>query len=156
MTTDVRFEGGSLIVTRVYAARIEDVFEAWIETSKVQQWWGCAECTKVKSDVEARVGGKYNHDMTIENEHGTFEVPGSSVITEYDPPHRLAYTSTDDADPMVVTVTFETVEGGTRVVMVQSNIPDIKVQGDVPLREIVQAGWLASLEKLDRVVSGQG
>ena len=155
MTTDIKFEDGTLIVTRTYNATIEDVFNAWIETSKVQQWWGCAECTKVNSEIDARVGGSYNHDMTIENEHGTFQVPGSSVFVEYDPPHRLAYKSTDDSDPMKVTVTFEAVEGGTRVVMTQSDIPDIKVQGDVPLQEIVQAGWTASLEKLDAVVASR-
>ena len=152
MSTDIQFVDGSLIVSRVYAARIEDVFNAWIETGKVQQWWGCKECTKVESEIEPRVGGKYNHDMTIENEHGTFEVPGASIFVEYDPPHRLAYRSTDENDPMLVTVTFEEVNGGTKVVMVQSNVPDMTVQGDVPLVEIVKAGWTASLEKLDAVL----
>ncbi len=155
MTTNIKFEDGNLVATRTYNAAIEDVFNAWVETSKVQQWWGCAECTKVSSEIDARVGGVYNHDMTIENEHGSFQVPGSSVFIEYDPPHRLAYKSTDDSDPMQVTVTFETVEAGTRVVMTQSNIPDISVDGDVPLREIVQAGWEASLEKLDAVVTSR-
>lgn len=153
MSTDVKVVDGSLIVTRVYSATIEDVFDAWIETSKVQQWWGCAECTKVTSEIDAKVGGKYNHDMIIENEHGRFEVEGSAVFVEFDPPNRLAYRSTDDDDRMIVTVTFESVENGTRVVMVQSNIPDQIVQGGVPLVEIVRAGWTASMSKLDRFLA---
>ena len=151
MSTKIEFEDGNLIVTRVYAAAIEDVFEAWIETSKVKQWWGCAECTNVESEIELKVGGAYNHHMTLETEHGKFDVPGFATLTEYDPPHRLAYTSTDENDPMVVTVTFTVVSGGTQVVMVQSNIPDMIVQGDVKLMEVVRDGWSAAFGKLEHL-----
>lgn len=151
MNTHIRFEDGNLIVTRVYAAAIEDVFDAWIETSKVKQWWGCAECTNVDSEIEPKVGGKYNHHMTLETEHGTLAVPGFATLTEYDPPHRIAYTSNDDNDPMVITVTFTIVSGGTQVVMVQSNIPDMTVQGDVKLMEVVRDGWTAAFEKMTSV-----
>ena len=73
MSTDVKFEDGHLIVSRVYDAPRELVFEAWVETSKVQQWWGCAECTSVRSEIDLEVGGRYNHHMTIA---GAGEVPG--------------------------------------------------------------------------------
>jgi len=43
------FEDDNLIVSRVYDAPREMVFDAWFETSKVKQWWGCAECTDVPS-----------------------------------------------------------------------------------------------------------
>lgn len=153
--TDITFADGNLTVRRVYRAAIEDVFEAWIETSKLKQWWGCAECTNVDSEVEPRVGGKYNHHMTIENEYGKFDAPGFATLTEYDPPNGLAYTSNDDDDPMVITVRFRTVEDGTEVVMVQSNIPDTTVPGDIELSEIVRQGWSASFEKLAVLIEAE-
>ncbi|WP_306250298.1 SRPBCC domain-containing protein [Parvularcula sp. IMCC14364] len=148
MSTDVTFDGQSLIVTRVYAAKIEDVFEAWVETSKIKQWWGCAECIDVQSEVEPKLGGKYNHHMKIETPHGEHEQSGFATLIEYDPPRRLAYTSTDEADEMVITVDFTAVDGGTRVRLVQTNIPDMKVDGDIELRAVIRAGWTAAFGKL--------
>ncbi len=153
MRTEARFEGGKLIVTRVYAAPREEVFDAWIATSKVQKWWGCAECTAVRSEIEPRVGGKYDHHMTIE---GVGEVPGFALLTEYDPPARLAFESASPVDPsakMHVTVDFTEVEGGTRVTLVQAGIPDVTLEGDVELRAVVRAGWTASFGKLERFLS---
>ena len=149
MSTDVKFEDGNLIVTRVYDAPRELVFEAWVETSKVQQWWGCAECTSVRSEIDLEVGGRYNHHMTIA---GAGEVPGFATLTEYDPPARLAYTSAApdvSEDTMTVSVDFLVVEGGTLVRLVHAGIPDMRVEGDMELREIVRGGWTAAFGKLD-------
>ena len=40
MGTETKFEDGNLIVTRLYHASIEDVFDAWIETSKLNNGGG--------------------------------------------------------------------------------------------------------------------
>ena len=155
MTTNIEFKNNNLIVVRTYKASIEKVFEAWIETSKVKQWWGCAECIDVRSEIEPRVGGAYNHHMTIENEHGRFDVKGFATLVEYDPPNRIAYTSNDENDPMIITVDFKSVEGGTEVRMVHSNIPDMKVEGDIPMKDIIQAGWTAAYQKLSNFLESE-
>lgn len=148
MSTEVKFEDGDLIVSRWYDAPREVVFDAWVETSKVQQWWGCAECTSVRSEIEAKVGGRYNHHMTIE---GAGEVPGFATLTEYDPPARLAYTTAApgvDAS-MSVSVDFTEQDGGTLVRLVHVGIPDMRVEGDFELRAIIRAGWTAAFGKLE-------
>ncbi len=148
MSTETKFEDGNLIVTRVYDAPRDVVFDAWFETSKVQQWWGCAECTSVRSEIEPKVGGQYNHHMTIE---GAGEVPGFATLTEYDPPSRLAFTSAapDDRDSnMIVSVDFTEVDGGTLVRLVHAGIPNIRVDGNVELLEIIRSGWTAAFGKL--------
>ena len=153
MSTETKFEDGNLIVTRVYDAPREAVFDAWVETSKVQQWWGCADCTAVRSEIEPKVGGKYDHHMTIK---GAGEVPGFAILTEFNPPNRLAYKSalpgSEDAS-MLVTVDFEDVDDGTLVRLVHSGIPDMRVEGDIELREIVRAGWTAAFGKLGTFMS---
>ena len=152
MDTHTRIQNGNLTVTRTYNAAIEDVFEAWIETSKIKQWWGCAECTDVRSEVEPKIGGKYNHHMTIATEYGDHEAPGFATLVEYAPPNRLAYTSNDEGDPMIITVTFTAVEGGTEVELVHANIPDMVVDGDQKLHDVIRSGWTAAFGKLAPVI----
>lgn len=149
MTTETRFEDGKLIVTRVYDAPRELVFEAWVETSKVQQWWGCAQCTNVRSEIEPKVGGAYNHHMTIE---GAGEVPGFATLIEYDPPAKLAYESSlpgDESTKMSVHVQFTETPEGTLVRLEHIGIPDVRVEGDIELNTIVREGWTAAFAKLD-------
>ncbi len=146
--TETRFEDGKLHVTRVYDAPREAVFEAWVATNQVEQWWGCAQTTAVTCEIEREVGGKYNHLMTIDGQH---EHPSQAVFTIYDPPSKLQWKDVADASPapgMVVTVTFTEVDGGTRVELVHEGIPDMEVPGGFPLRDIVRGGWTAAFGKL--------
>ena len=74
---------------------------------------------------------------------------GFATLVEYDPPKRLAYTSNDIEDKMLITVDFVEVPEGTQVTLVHANIPNMKVQGDVKLSDVITGGWSAALEKLD-------
>ena len=141
----MKIEDGNLILTRWYSAPREAVFDAGVETSKVQQWWGCAQTTEVRSEIEPEVGGKYYHYMTL-GDMG--EHPLLSRFTVYDPPARLEYTTEPPQDSdkpgfnMTVTVDFTERDGGTEVRLVHAGLPD-------ELKEIVQGGASAALEKLD-------
>ena len=155
MSTETRFENGVLIVQRLYDASRDSVFEAWIETSKVREWWGCAQCTSVRSEIEPRVGGKYNHHMTLQ---GAGEVPGFATLIEFDPPNRLAYESSLPGDPSVnmkVTVDFVETEAGTLVRLQHEGIPDVKVDDDTELRSIIREGWQAAFGKLGKFLNAQ-
>ena len=148
MSTETRFEDGNLIVTRTFEAPRPAVFEAWVETSKVQKWWGCAQTTEVRSEIEPRVGGSYTHHMVIDGQH---EHCGEGTFTIYEPPERLAFESPMPGGAvMTVTVDFREVSGGTEVELVHAGIPDIEVDGGMRLREIVQGGWTAGFEKLGK------
>lgn len=139
MSIESHYENGTLTITRTFNAPSTAVFEAWVETSKVQQWWGCAQTTAVKSDIERKVGGKYCHQMTIE---GAGEYPMVCRITAYDPPKLLAYEdASDDPNPTRVTVNF--IEHGeqTEVRLVHENLPD-------DFKDIVTGGWTAAFGKL--------
>ena len=147
MTTKISYENGTLTVSRVYDAPREAVFEAWVETSKVQQWWGCAQTTKVCSEIEQKVGGKYCHAMTIE---GVGEMPMNTRFTVYEPPARLAYVE-DGNDPKAQRVTVEFIERGegTEVRLVHENIPD-------EYSTYVKAGWTAAFGKLGDFLAAGG
>ncbi len=145
MNTETSYADGTLTVTRVYNAPREAVFDAWIKTSKVEQWWGCADTTNVKSEIEPCVGGTYTHEITVKGIH---VVPGNAVFTKYDPPSRLAYASGDPNDPMAIVVEFTEVESGTLVQLVLTGIPDMNVDGGIALSEIIRSGWSAAFGKL--------
>jgi len=139
MNTELKYENNTLTVTRVFDAPREAVFEAWVETSKVQRWWGCAQTTNVISEIEPRIGGKYYHMMKLE---GAGELPMTSRFTVYDPPKRLAYAEEgDDPNRQQVTVDFIEHGDGTEVRLVHENLKD-------EYSEYVKAGWTAALGKL--------
>ncbi len=145
MSTEASFDGGTLTITRHYDAPREVVFDAWIATSKVQQWWGCAQTTAVKSEIEPKIGGAYNHTMTL---GAMGEFPGEAKFTEFDPPKRLAYASASPmgGPTMTVTVDFLEEDGATRVRLTHDNIPEDREPHYLP--DIIQAGWTAALGKL--------
>ena len=145
MSMDINYEDGKLVITRTFDAPREAVFEAWVETSKVQKWWGCGQTTNVRSEIEPKVGGKYVHHMTIE---GVGEMPATGTFTIYDPPARLAYDAPDpmSGNVMTVTVDFEEVDGKTQVRLVHENIPD-------QFSPYVKNGWTAAFDKLDNFVT---
>ena len=150
--TETTFENGKLIVTRTFDAPRALVFEAWVETSKVEAWWGCDQTTAVRSEIEPRVGGKYNHDMTIDGKH---EHPAHAVLTAFDPPEHLAYESAMPGSPvpMTVDVRFTEVDGGTQIVLTHAGIPDMEVDGGHKMCDIVSGGWTAAFRKLDAFLS---
>lgn len=147
MSTEIRIEGDTLYLTRTFAAPRELVFEAWVETSKVQRWWGCAQTKSVQSTIECKVGGRYDHLMDLD---GVGPMPMDANFTEYDPPRRLAYAPRSPegqpAPPMSVTVDFVEVDGGTEVRLVHRGIP-------TEFQVHVRAGWTAAMEKLDGLLT---
>lgn len=145
MSTNAHFENGTLTMTRVYDAPRESVFDSWVQTSKVEQWWGCEQTTNVKSEIECQVGGKFNHLMTIE---GAGEYPMQARFVEFDPPNRLAYEVPGNEHmpvAMLVTVEFSTRGNQTEVKLVHNNLPDT-------LSDIVKGGWTAALRKLGELL----
>lgn len=140
MSLTTNYSNGALTVSKLYDAPREEVFNAWVETAKVQEWWGCGDTTKTVSNIDAKEGGNFNHVMTI---HGS-DFPAKARITEYVPPARLAYeTEENEVSPkMTVEVDFTEDGGKTRVTLTHSGIP-------APLSDIITAGWSAAFGKLE-------
>ncbi len=54
---------------------------------------------------------------------------------------------------MLITVDFVEVPEGTQVTLVHANIPDMKVQGDVKLSDVITGGWSAAFGKLGTLLN---
>ncbi len=144
---------GTLVVIRVYDAPRQAVFDAWMETSKVQDWWGCADTVEVKSEIEPKLGGKYCHEMTLRN---GYVQPGRAEFIEYDPPRVFAYAAPrsdemPEGEGMDMKVRVEFIElndNQTEVRLTHTGIPH-------EFSPFIEDGWTAAFGKLFRFLVTQ-
>ena len=102
-----------ILITRVFDAPAELVFEAWTKPEIVRRWWAGDRGQVTDAQVDLRVGGRWRWVMTA---NGGFEVAFSGEYREIDRPNRLVRTEVfeliPDA-PAVSTTTFEEADGVT-------------------------------------------
>lgn len=151
MNHSASYNDGQLVITRLFDAPRQVVFDAWIKRSQVQLWWGCGIATDVQSDIEPKIGGKYSHNMMLK-EVGEYRHNG--LITEYNPPALLAYHLTDSHHDNVMQVRVEFIETRTTgandiqtlVRLTQNNLPD-------EFSDFVMRGWTSGFNKLEELLN---
>lgn len=105
------------VMTRLFDAPRELVFDAWTDPRHLEKWWGPFGFSITVHAMEAKVGGAWRFDMH-HAEHGDFK--NRIVYTEVVRPERLVYAHDgvdDGSEPFHVTVTFEEENGKTRLTM---------------------------------------
>ena len=107
-----------IVMSRVFKAPRELVWNAMTDPSQVVHWWGPAGFTNTLEQMDFRVGGVWKHVM--HGPDGT-DYPNYSVFTEIVPLQRVVYrhgTSAADADWFVATWDLQTIdESTTRLVL---------------------------------------
>jgi uncharacterized protein YndB with AHSA1/START domain len=146
-----------LIVTRIFDAPRKLVWRAWTDPEHVKRWWGPRMFTAPHCTIDLRPGGAF-HAAMQDPDGKLFWSKG--IYQEIVEPERLVSTDYfSDAEgnriepsayglppgfpaEMIVTVTFEDVDGKTRVTVHQT-IP-------AALAKQIGAfeGWNGSLDKL--------
>jgi uncharacterized protein YndB with AHSA1/START domain len=107
-----------IVLTRVFDAPRELVFEAWTDPEQVVQWWGPHGFTTTVHEMNVRPGGIWRFVM-----HGPDGTDyGNKVeFIEVTRPARLVYNhgpdGESDAPSFRVTVTFDEEDGGTRLTL---------------------------------------
>lgn len=138
-----------VVITRVFDAPREVVFEAWINPRHLAQWFGPKVFTNPVSEVDARVGGKWKVVMRAPD--GT-EYPAVGEYREIVKPERLAFTNNAlDKDGSIMiegftTVSFAEQDGKTRLTLVTRG-RGLKPGTDQMLAGM-DAGWSQSFDKL--------
>lgn len=115
-----------LRMSRLIPASPDDVFDAYTDPEKQKVWFniiGDAELVEVEADL--RVGG-YITNVWGKSEDQLFRE--TNTIRVFDRPHRLETSSTGsnpEGETMEteIAITFEAVEGGTLMSVVQSGFP---------------------------------
>lgn len=155
----------ALVITRVFDAPPGLVFRAWTEPERVMCWWGPKGFTSPVARIDLRVGGSYLYSMRSPEGQDFWS---TGVYREIVEPERIVLTdSFSDADGNVVpalhygisgdwplelrvTVTFEGVDGKTRLTLRHEGIP----AGEG--REMTGYGWNQSFDKLETCLAGAG
>lgn len=106
-----------IVTTRVFPAPRERVFDAYTDAANIGRWWGPRGFTTTTHEMDVRPGGVWR--STMHGPDGT-DYPNYVVYSEVVRPERLAWAhGTAEGEPALfhATVTFEEVEGGTRVTL---------------------------------------
>jgi uncharacterized protein YndB with AHSA1/START domain len=78
-----------IVITRVFEAPRDLVWEAWTNPRHVVHWWGPIGFTTTIQEMDVRPGGVWRHIM--HGPDGT-DYPNKSVFTEVVKPERIVYS----------------------------------------------------------------
>jgi uncharacterized protein YndB with AHSA1/START domain len=144
----------SLRIERTIAADRDALFHAWTTPALLKQWLHPGnDWTTPIAEIDLRVNGAFRWGIRGPD-GGTFYEVGEFL--EIVPPERLVYAcrfEDDDVDfdmpkdETIVRVTFETVAGGTRMVLVQEGYSKAAERDDH------QKGWPSFLDNLAKLVA---
>lgn len=145
--------------TKFIKASPEDLYRAFTDPDALAVWLVPGDMTGKVHSFDGRVGGGYRMSLFYPSSEKTFRGKTSeredrytARFVELTPPRRIVEAITfDSANPafsgeMIMEVTFEAEEGGTRVTILFRNIPP----GIRP--EDNEAGTRSTLKKLARYV----
>ena len=136
-------------IERTFAARAEDVFDAWTSPEVMRRWFHCeADWVTPEAEVDLRVGGKVR--VVMRRPDGT-EAEMWGEYTEIDRPRRLVMTWTffdDPSNEQVMELSLSESDGSTRVLLINSRISTEE------RRDAQDWGWNGCLDQLERVLAG--
>jgi uncharacterized protein YndB with AHSA1/START domain len=156
--TRVEPSGQTLVITRILDAPPDLVFKAWTEPERVKCWWGPQGFTSPVATTDLRVGGGYLYAMRSPEGQDAWS---TGVYREIVEPERIVATdSFSDAEgnvvpashygmggdwplELLVTVTFEEVDGRTKLTLRHEGFPDREN------RDLAGMGWNQSFDKLE-------
>ena len=105
-----------IVLTRIFDAPRELVFDAYTDARHRDAWWGPRGFTTTTIESDVRVGGAWRFTMLAPD--GTV-FPNRVVYTEITRPERLSYLHDSDVDDdpraFQVTVTFADLGGRTEL-----------------------------------------
>ncbi len=149
MKDTVKSRERELVITRVFDAPRERVFDAWIDPEQLAQWWGPNGFTNPVCEIDVRPGGALRIDMRAPD--GTV-YPMTGAFREIARPKRLIFTSAalDRAGKplfeVLNTVTFAE-RGGKTTLTVRARVSKATAEA-APYLEGMDEGWSQSLDRL--------
>lgn len=146
-----------LIIIRIFDAPRKLIWKAWTDPEMLKKWWGPKGFTTPFCKIDLRVGGVYHNCMRSPEEKDYWS---TGVYREIVPLERIVCTdsfadkegnvvpathygvSADFPLEMLITATFEEIEGKTKLTLRHAGIPSGKDYYNC------KAGWNESLDKL--------
>ena len=150
-----------LIITRIFDAPREQVWDAWTEPGQLMRWWAPKGCTTPFCKVDLRPGGKFHYCMRMPEGRDIWgigvyrEIVAPALIVYTDsfadaqgnpvPPAHYGMSASHPAETLV-TVSFEEREGKTRLTLRHA------IPVSVEEREGTEQGWGEMLDRLAEIL----
>jgi uncharacterized protein YndB with AHSA1/START domain len=134
----------TLVITRIFDAPREQVFDAWLTREEWQAWIGPEGVRCDVTLLEAHVGGRYRIDMHMPDDT---VLPVSGSFKVIDRPRSLSFSWGRDGDPSrqsLITLSFNDRGGATELTLRQVGL------GSALERDQFGQGWNSALNKLQR------
>ena len=139
-----------LRLERLIAAPPEHLFALWTDPEQIARWWGPDGYQVRSCELDVRPGGAWR--TTVRTADGQCKTV-SGVYRVVEPPRRLVFTwgwVSDDGTrghETEVTVTFEPVPGGTRLVLLQQSFESAEIC------TLHGQGWSSAFDRMSRAAS---
>jgi uncharacterized protein YndB with AHSA1/START domain len=149
MPSDLEF-----VLTRVFDAPRDLVFEAWTKPEHVRNWYGLRSLETHICEIDLRPGGRWRWGQREKD--GT-EIVFSGVYKEITPSERIVYTEGFEQLPgpeLVVTVTFDEKDGQTTLTST-SVCPSAEVRDQI-LATGMEGGAAETFDRLEEHLSTMG
>jgi uncharacterized protein YndB with AHSA1/START domain len=134
-------------IERTFAARAEEVFDAWTSPEVMRRWLHVAsDWDTPLAEVDLRVGGTVR--IVMRRPDGT-QAGARGEYTLIDRPRRLVMTWTFDDDPaneQLMELSFSESAGSTTVLLINSRISTEQRRRGQDL------GWRGCLDQLERAL----
>lgn len=162
MSTVAKPAQDRIVLERVFAASLADVWELWTTAEGIEQWWGPEGFSVKVRRLDLRPGGELRYAMTAEAPQmvAFMKANGMPVTTEnvirfieVAKPRRLRYSNLADFIPGVAPYEVEQVvelcetPKGVRLVLTLERMHDEEWTGRMA------AGWEMELGKLEKVLA---
>jgi uncharacterized protein YndB with AHSA1/START domain len=134
-------------VTRTLKASPEQVFDAWTNADRLQQWLCPDPGFVAEATCDPVVGGRYRIVKILDS--GADEVTGEYLVV--DPPHRLVFTWAADTTlnrTTQVTVTLRPDGDATEMTILHERLPT------QPIHDGAQRAWSSICDRLATLLSG--
>ena len=132
----------TLVITRLFDATPQQVFDAWLDRQRFQSWIGPEGIRCEVPLLEPKVGGRYRITMRMSDGR---TLPVAGTFKTIDPPKHLAFTWGWDGDPQrqsLIILTFRAKGAQTELTLRQEGL------GSAANRDDHGKGWNSALNKL--------
>jgi uncharacterized protein YndB with AHSA1/START domain len=165
MSDDINSSTDAVVIERSFDAPVEFIWQMWTVPEHFQAWYGPKGADIPVAKIDLRVGGTRLICMLVQSPNGPMQMWFTGEHREVIENKRLVYTEAmcdengkisspremgmPEGHPVIteVRVDFESIEGGTKMVMTHVGIP-----AESP----GAAGWTMALDKLATYVATRG
>lgn len=141
-----------ILITRVFDAPADLVFEVWTTPEHVRRWWCEAPWVITVCDIDLRPGGNWRYLM--HNEDG-FEVGFHGTFHEVEAPRRLVNTEIFEGVPgedgALVTTRFAETDGVTTVTLL--SLHGDKAERDMVIESGMEGGMQLCYDRVEDMVT---